>query len=315
MLPDGAPLYWKRLYKSAAVDPVTGKPRKEFLAFHLKDGQQIVGAGPRRVIYNWPAILHAGPGSTVFCVEGESNADALSQHGLLATTTAFHDWPMECVDALRGRHLIVVEDHDELGRSIAAKTQDKLTPVAESLRRVPALHLWKNLGRPGEPPLSWDVKNWLEDGGDPARLLDICRTIPTDGPKLVYLDMSRWDFEPTPEQEWAVYNRIPLRQTVLFSGEGATGKSTEQLHLSAATVLERDWLGVAPEQGPAIFIDAEDDDKVLHRRLKAIAEHYNVNITEMIQRNLRLVSWLGCDATLAISSKKSGKIEPTPLYK
>ena len=131
-------------------------------------------------------------------------------------------------------------------------------------------------------------------------------------PRLVFINMAQWDFEPTPEQEWAVYNRIPRRECVLFSGEGGAGKSIEQLHLSAASVLRRDWLGAMPEQGPAIFIDAEDDEKVLHRRLKAIAEHYDTSITEMIRCGLHLSSWRGFDATLAVV--RNGKIEPTQLY-
>ena len=64
---------------------------------------------------------------------------------------------------------------------------------------------------------------------------------------------------------------LPRRQCVLFSGEGAAGKSTVLLHLSAAHVLGRDWLGTMPAQGPAIFVDAEDDKDVMHRRLAAIA--------------------------------------------
>jgi RecA-family ATPase len=141
--------------------------------------------------------------------------------------------------------------------------------------------------------------------------------IPDDeasAPKLVFIDMSRWDSEPAPRQEWSVCDRYPLRQCILFSGEGGAGKSIEQLHLSVATVLARDWLGITPEQGPAIFIDAEDDDKVLHRRLKAIAEHYDATITEMIRLGLHLVSWTGCDATLATVAH-TGKIEPTSLYR
>jgi len=202
----------------------------------------------------------------------------------------------------------------------ADKDTDKPYPpvraalLAKGYRDVPGLHLWKNLGRAGDPPHGWDNKNWVEQGGNPAKLLEICREVPADGTRLVYINTSQWDFEPTPEQEWAVYNRIPLRQCVLFSGEGATGKSTEQLHLTAATALNRDWLGAMPEQGPAIFIDAEDDDKVIHRRLKAIAAHYDTNITTMIDHGLRLVSWVGCDATLAVASR-NGKIEPTSLYK
>jgi RecA-family ATPase len=134
------------------------------------------------------------------------------------------------------------------------------------------------------------------------------------GPKLTFIDMSRWDFEPTPEQEWIAYNRIPRRECVLFSGEGGAGKSIEQLHLSVAATLRLDWLGTVPEQGPAIFIDAEDDEKVLHRRTKAIAAHYDVSITAMIKGGLHLVSWRGCDATLAVAAH-NGKIESTPLYK
>src|SRR4029453_10133392 len=42
-----------------------------------------------------------------------------------------------------------------------------------------------------------------------------------DRPPPPWIDMSRWDDEPVPEQEWAVCDRIPLRQCALFSGEGS----------------------------------------------------------------------------------------------
>jgi RecA-family ATPase len=133
-------------------------------------------------------------------------------------------------------------------------------------------------------------------------------------PKLNFIDMSRWDFDPVPDQQWAVYNRIPRRECILFSGEGGAGKSILQLHQCCASTLKREWLGVVPEQGPAIFIDAEDDAAVLHRRTKAIATHYGVSITEMIEAGLHLVSWRGIDATLAVPSR-SGKMEATLLYR
>jgi hypothetical protein len=37
---------------------------------------------------------------------------------------------------------------------------------------------------------------------------------------LPIIDMSSWDHEPVPEQEWTVLNRIPRRQVMLYSGEG-----------------------------------------------------------------------------------------------
>jgi RecA-family ATPase len=130
---------------------------------------------------------------------------------------------------------------------------------------------------------------------------------------LPFINMSNWDHEPIPEQDWAVHNRIPRRQCVLFSGEGSAGKSTEQLHLSAAHVLGRDWLGTMPAQGPALFIDAEDDERVMHRRLAAVTRHYGVSFNDLIKGGLHLISLCGQDAVLATVSR-GGKVEPTPLY-
>jgi RecA-family ATPase len=131
---------------------------------------------------------------------------------------------------------------------------------------------------------------------------------------LPFINMSNWDNEPVPKQEWAVFNRIPKRQCVLFTGEGGAGKSTEQLHLCAAHVLGRDWLGSLPEPGPAIFVDAEDEENVLHYRLAAITKHYHVKFADLIKGGLHLISLFGHDAVLATVSR-SGKVEPTERYK
>jgi RecA-family ATPase len=109
----------------------------------------------------------------------------------------------------------------------------------------------------------------------------------------------------------------------VFSGEGAGGKSTLALQLGVAHVLGRDWLGSMPELGPAIVIDAEDDTNVMHRRAANIRDHYRatsinpdeeISFKKLINDGLHLVSLVNEDATLAAASR-SGKIEPTMLYK
>jgi RecA-family ATPase len=141
---------------------------------------------------------------------------------------------------------------------------------------------------------------------------------PDDGDRgkqpLPFVDMSAWDNEPIPDQEWAVLNRIPLRQAALFSGEGAAGKSTIALQLCAAHALGRDWLGALPELGPAIFVDAEDDESVIHRRLAAIANHYQTTFCDLINGGLHLISFAGEDAVLAALSR-TGKLKPTERYR
>jgi DNA polymerase I-like protein with 3'-5' exonuclease and polymerase domains/RecA-family ATPase len=316
------PLFYEDRYELwAKITSTKQRPRKTCRFWHRDNGREFNGTGPRRIIYNWPAIMAAGPGATVFITEGANKSKPLNDAGLLAAAVPYHKWEPECVSALADTHVIYLEDHDlpdERGcikaKEFSAAARNKLVPVAASFRLVPALHLWKNLGRADKPPHGWDVKNWLEQGGNPAKLLAVCCEIPADGTGLVYIDMSRWDFEPTPEQEWIVYNRIPRRECVLFSGIGGSGKSITQLFLSCATVLSRDWLGITPEQGSSIFVDAEDDEKVLHRRAKAIAEYYDVSITDLIKGGLHLVSWRGCDAALATISR-NGIVEPTALYR
>ena len=132
-------------------------------------------------------------------------------------------------------------------------------------------------------------------------------------PPLPFINMQTWDTCPVPEQDWIVRDRLPRRQTTLFSGEGAIGKSTTMLYLSAACVLGRDWLGTMPEMGPALFIDAEDEETVIHRRLASVVKHYGVRYSDLIDGGLRLISLAGQDAVLATTTR-GGKLEPTPLF-
>jgi len=132
-------------------------------------------------------------------------------------------------------------------------------------------------------------------------------------PPLPWINMATWDDDPIPPQNWTVLNRFPRKQTALLSGEGAVGKSTVLMQLCAAHSLARDWFGVMPEPGPVMFIDAEDDGDVMHRRLAAITRHYGVTFKDLIAGGLHLMSLAGRDAVLATVSR-SGKVVPTPLY-
>jgi RecA-family ATPase len=111
-----------------------------------------------------------------------------------------------------------------------------------------------------------------------------------------------------------VFDKIPHAECAIFSGEGAAGKSTEGLHLCAAHVLGEECWHTTVERGPAIFIDAEDNEDVMRRRLAAITEHYGVTFADLIKGGLKLISLKGRDTVLATCSRK-GIIEPTPLYR
>lgn len=119
---------------------------------------------------------------------------------------------------------------------------------------------------------------------------------------------------PPPPREYAVPDRIPLRQVMLFAGPGGIGKSLLTLQLLCATVLARDWIGGPPQPGPVIYLGAEDEQDEIQNRLEDIAAHYAEFVLELIGDGLYASSYAGRDMTLARFNHKNGNIEPTALY-
>src|SRR5262249_60119956 len=64
-----------------------------------------------------------------------------------------------------------------------------------------------------------------------------------------------------------------------------------------------------------IYLGAEDDEKELHIRLAAIANHYGVTFRDLTAGGLHVLCLLGQDATLCAANGKSGKVEVTDLYR
>jgi RecA-family ATPase len=133
-------------------------------------------------------------------------------------------------------------------------------------------------------------------------------------PALPWLNMSKWDNEPVPKRQWAIPDRVPLNQAGLLSGEGGTGKSIIELMKDVAHVAAKDWLNSLPEPGPAFYLGAEDDKDEIHIRLAAIAKHYGVTFSELIDGGLHVLCLLGQDATLCATNPRTGRVETTPLY-
>jgi RecA-family ATPase len=131
--------------------------------------------------------------------------------------------------------------------------------------------------------------------------------------RLQWIDPTKWDTEPCPPREWAVLDRIPLRQVTLFSGEGAVGKSILELMLAVAHVTGKDWLGSLPEPGGAFYIGCEDDEQELRIRLTAIATHYGTTFNELKANGFRFKSLAGEDAVMA-APDRNGIIKPTTLF-
>jgi RecA-family ATPase len=132
-------------------------------------------------------------------------------------------------------------------------------------------------------------------------------------PRLVPLDLARYDTEPIPERQWGVRDRFPRRNVALLSGEGSAGKSVVFLQLAVAHVLARDWLRSMPEPGPVLLVNCEDEGVELVRRLDPILRNHHATFGEVVAAGLHLFPLVECDPLLAVPDR-SGRVVPTPLY-
>jgi len=307
------------LYQVCRLEPKSFRQRRPD-----SSGGWIWNLDERRVLYRLPELL-AWPAATVFLTEGEKDADRLSDLGCTATTVASGKWTDECIKALAGRDVWILEDNDDAGRKRAHEAAAALHGVASTIRvvRLPDL------------PEKGDVSDWLDLGpsNDANKLTDICYAAPLwtpetakplpeipsppiapgaePPPALAFIDVAAWHGQPVPDREWCVLNRVPMRNVTLFSGEGAIGKSIVSLQLAVAHVLGRDWLGTMPEIGPVLAVACEDDDKELQRRLSLILRHYGATFADL--KDLHMLSLAGQDALLATADRR-GLIKPTKLF-
>jgi DNA polymerase I-like protein with 3'-5' exonuclease and polymerase domains len=182
------PLYYEDRYElQPGILPGPGRDKKECrFRYPNGDGQEYSGTGTRRIPYNWPAILAAGPGATLYITEGPNKSGELIARGRLATAAAYHSWKSpECRSALAGMHIIYLEDHDYPDKDgqrkaelFSKNAEIELSGVASSFKIIRAIALWENLGRQGDPPHGWDVKDWLIQGGNVRALDEIAQETP-----------------------------------------------------------------------------------------------------------------------------------------
>ena len=221
--------------------------------------------GVRRVLYRLPELLAAGPGATVFVVEGEKDADKLAGLGLVATTNSggAGKWRKEYSECLQGRSVVVIPDNDEPGRKHARQVADSLWGVAASVRVVEL---------PGVPEKE-DVSDWLKSHAK-EELVALGEAAPRSCavPSLrrtVYTaaDLLSMDL---PDPRWVVEDIVPEGLTLL-AGKPKVGKSwlCLQLALSVAGV-DAGLGGTAPNAGSVLYLALEDNNRRLRYRLATL---------------------------------------------
>lgn len=127
----------------------------------------------RRVLYRLPDLIKF-PGATAIICEGEKDANNVAALNLVATTVTSGKWTDECVQALAGRDVYILQDVDQNGAGAAKARQAAalIHPVAASVKIIVLPGLDGEEGRK-------DVTHWLHDlGHTKDELIDVCSNAP-----------------------------------------------------------------------------------------------------------------------------------------
>jgi DNA polymerase len=303
------------IYRHADGQPYLGVKKtstKQFPQFHAENGCWVKGSpqGPK-IPYRLPELIQAPLNAWIVIAAGEKDAETAAALGFVATTNPEGErkgaWAPELNAWFYGRRVAVMEDNDETGRAHVIEVAEALRGKASDIRVVTFRDL----------PNNGDLTDWVQV--EPSRdYRDLLTKIETTKPycyKPLPSPIRRWDGEPIPELEYAVPNRFPLENVGLFSGEGGQGKSTLVQQLCVAHTIRRQWLGCTPRQGPAIYVECEDAERVLRWRLVMIAAHYGVTLTAIADAGFQMFPLTDEENTvLATAPDKSGIVRPTPLY-
>jgi hypothetical protein len=271
-------------------------------AHRLADGR--FKGSERRVLYRWLELLKY-PSATIFCCEGEKDADRVASLDLCATTVASGKWTDDCVQALAGRDCWILEDNDDTGRKKALEAAQLLHPVANSIKiiRLPGL------GDGG------DVSDWLDAGHSKDELEDVCYSTPDwesgsassssisrpespsppisrpespSPPKSKVLSPPKAEAKP-PKQptilsyrrhrdannqapKYLVKNLLPETGVGLLSGQSGTYKSFVAIKLAGAIATGQPFAGHAIKRQGAVLIFASEGAGELPIRLDALSE-------------------------------------------
>lgn len=221
------------------------------------------------VLYRLPEVIAAvEDGKRVFVVEGEKDADALSELGYVATTCPMGagKWRESFSAHLTNADVVILPDNDTPGKSHGEQVAASLVSAGATVKVV-------NL--PGLPEKG-DVSDWLDKGGDLDELETLIGQTPRwTGDAMQQAHRTRWRLDELWENDAIMRPPPPIvprfawasRSTLLAAREKA-GKSTLTGFLTAAVSNGTRFLDGQCAQGDVLVIGLEEFIGDTARRLR-----------------------------------------------
>ena len=244
------------------------------------DGSRFVkgGGDEPQLPYRLPELL-AAEDLAVLIVEGEKDADNLTQLGFVATTNAggAGNWQPELKQYFRGRDTFILPDNDEAGERHARKVYENLKGVTSEIRilRLPGL---------GDKE---DVSDWLASGGTEDQLINLLSAAPRYEEATVEAEQSSKLIFSSGEfisgfvpPDYLIDGLIQRRFCYSLTAPTGTGKTAVALLLTAHIALGQAIGEYRVEQGSVLYLAGENPDDVRMRWL-AMADAMGFDIDKI----------------------------------
>ncbi len=248
------------VFQACRFEPKTFRQRRK-----LENGNweyNLQGVEP--VLYRLPEVIEAvSLGKLVHVVEGEKDADALVELGLVATTNPMGagKWRETYTKALAGAAVVILPDNDEPGEKHAHAVAQELTAAGSIVKivRLPGL------------PKKGDVSDWLASGGTAPALDRLVATAAVHGPKK-----NLWKLSELLTDDFVMRPPPPVVPRIAWSGRSTllaarekSGKSTLVSYIAARVSRGEDFLGEPCEKGDVLLVGLEEFIGDVARRLKS----------------------------------------------
>ena len=229
--------------------------------------------GIEPILYRLPEILKA---DEIIIVEGEKDADNLSEIGFTATTApgGAGKWKPQYNEALKGKHVILISDNDNQGR-------EHMTRVAQSLNGNVKSLKWIDLpGLPSKGDIS-DFISAFQDKDEASERLSILidQAKVYQPPKKLSIDdiiMPAGQFFELdiPQRQELLYPWLKEDSINLVSGWRGSGKTWFALGvLDAVTRGESFGPWECKKSVPCLFLDGEMTVSDDHERIENLKLH------------------------------------------
>jgi len=252
-------------------------------SFHQKMGLN----GQKAPLYN-ADTLHDNQDEPVYIVEGERDADTLTNWDAIATTfpngAGFTQWIPLYNEGLKNREVIILTDNDDSGRKYGNTIARNLLNVAKSVKIIPATAIWDKCPEKGDIT---DITQAVGEEETQELLISaIQRTnfctaeslpknneSPTIQQQEIEYHVVRLSDVKFEKQEFLWNPYLPIGEITVMYAAGGTGKSYATIGIASDITTGRslprygiEQVTVNPEK--VLFISAEDNESIILSRMR-----------------------------------------------